>query len=255
MSQAGRRRPGVSGSKSVAASEAAAPGGRGSVRASGSAASGSAVSVSGLAIATSRSAVSESVSATPPAILPSDLVTVGRVLSSYGVRGSLKIEPFNAPDESVLLLSRRWYLQRPAPGRPGQAASRLGVGLPIVLPARLAVESCRVHSAVLIASVVGIDTKEAADALRGCELGVSRADFPATTKEEFYWVDLIGCSVVTPAGLALGVVDSVNHYGAHPLLRLRAAQGGETLIPFVSAHVLEVDIAARRIVADWDPDF
>ncbi len=178
------------------------------------------------------------------------------MLGSYGVRGSLKIEPFNAPDESVLLHSRRWYLQRLAPGRPGQAASRLGIDLPIVLPARLAVESCRVHSAALIASVVGIGSKEAADALRGCELGVSRVDFPATTKDEFYWVDLIGCSVVTPAGWSLGVVDSVDHYGAHPLLRLRATPGGgETLIPFVSAYVLEVDIAARRIVADWDPDF
>jgi 16S rRNA processing protein RimM len=60
---------------------------------------------------------------------------------------------------------------------------------------------------------------------------------------------------VTPAGLALGRVDSVDHYGAHPLLRLRTDQGTETLIPFVSAHVLEVDLPARRIVADWDPEF
>jgi 16S rRNA processing protein RimM len=39
------------------------------------------------------------------------------------------------------------------------------------------------------------------------------------------------------------------------LLRLRADDGRERLIPFVDAHVPVVDVAGRRIVADWDPDF
>ena len=97
--------------------------------------------------------------------------------------------------------------------------------------------------------------REVAEALRGCEVAVSRADFPPAGRDEFYWVDLIGCQVSTPEGVALGVVDAVDDHGAHPLLRLRADDGRERLIPFVDAHVPVVDVAGRRIVADWDPDF
>jgi 16S rRNA processing protein RimM len=84
---------------------------------------------------------------------------------------------------------------------------------------------------------------------------VSRADFPAADPDEFYWVDLIGCAVVTPDGVDLGSVEAVDDHGAHPLLLVRAQDGRERLIPFVSAHVPEVDLAGRKIVADWDPDF
>lgn len=204
----------------------------------------------------SGSAPVASGSPTSSSVLPPDLVVVGRVVGSYGVQGWLKIEPFNDPQESVLLRTHHWYLQRPASLRPGQVApGRPSADLTLVLPAEVSVENCRVHGATIIASVAGVAIKEAADSLRGCELGVRRIDFPETDADEFYWIDLIGCSVITPAGLALGLVDSVDHYGAHPLLRLRTGQGAEILIPFVAAHVLEVDLAARRIVADWDPEF
>jgi 16S rRNA processing protein RimM len=203
------------------------------------------------------------VAVVPVAEVPADAVVVGRIDGAYGVRGGLRIEPFNDPRDSVLLKARRWYLtgfasrqkdssrkDRPvAPGAAGRPA------LPFRLPVLVEVSRCRVHAAGLVATVSGIDVKESADALRGCEIAVSRADFPPAGSGEYYWVDLVGCAVVTPAGVPLGVVEAVDDHGAHPLLRLRAEDGRERLIPFVEAHVPEVDVAGRRIVADWDPDF
>lgn len=185
--------------------------------------------------------------------IPDDAVVVGRVSGSYGVRGMLRVEPFNDPHESVLLQARRWYVRRPSPSAPGQGVAQ--ASLPFALPALLAIERCRVHGASLVASVAGIGVKELADALRGCELSVSRSDFPAPDEGEYYWVDLVGCAVFTPQGAALGIVEAVDDHGAHPLLHVRDADQRERLIPFVSAHVSEVDLAGRRIVADWDPDF
>ena len=201
---------------------------------------------------------------TAAAGLPLDAVVVGRVAGSYGVRGWLRIEPFNEPEESVLLLAPRWFLQGaptavyPASnpsGLVGAAGIRPPAGVPFALRAEVQVENCRVHGAGLVAKVAGVEVKEQADALRGCEVSVRRIDFPDPGEDEFYWVDLIGCSVTTPDGVRLGEVEAVDHHGAHPLLRLRRDDGGEQMIPFVSAHVLEVDVSGRRIVADWDPDF
>mgnify|MGYP001004525927 CR=1 FL=1 len=100
-----------------------------------------------------------------------------------------------------------------------------------------------------------VDAKEVADTFRGCEVAVDRSEFPPAGDDEFYWVDLIGCLVATPDGVELGLVEGLDDHGAHPLLRVRDPQGRERLIPFVSTHVPEVDVPARRIVADWDPDF
>lgn len=170
----------------------------------------------------------------------------------------MRVECFNDPRDSVLLKIRRWHLARPA-ARPGFARGAAGVSTPepaaFALPAVVEVASCRVHGDGLVASLPLITVREVAEALRGCEVAVSRSDFPPAGRDEYYWVDLIGCQVSTPEGVALGVVDAVDDHGAHPLLRLRADDGRERLIPFVDAHVPVVDVAGRRIVADWDPDF
>jgi 16S rRNA processing protein RimM len=37
-----------------------------------------------------------------------------------------------------------------------------------------------------------VDDRNAAEALRGARIFVSRSSFPAVAKDEYYWVDLIG---------------------------------------------------------------
>ena len=59
-------------------------------------------------------------------------------------------------------------------------------------------------------------------------------------------------------GLSLGTVVEVVAHGAHPLLRVArppGQAGAERLIPYVSAIVDRVDLAARRIDVDWGEDY
>ncbi len=175
---------------------------------------------------------------------------VGRVTGSHGLKGAVHVQPFNHPSESVLRTARCWYLSE---GR--RAAGSVSVARPFPLPSRILVSRCRLQGDAFVAIIEGIGIREIAQALKGCEVSVSRDDFPAPGRDEYYWVDLIGCAVETLDGRALGSVDSVDDHGAHPLLRLKSPDGRERLIPFVPAHVAQVDLGARRIVADWDPDF
>ncbi|AWB33510.1 ribosome maturation factor RimM [Orrella marina] len=71
--------------------------------------------------------------------------------------------------------------------------------------------------------------------------------------------------------LRIGVVDQIEDNPAHPLLsvlRQKPGAGGQwvpdlnargkpihTLIPFVAAHVLSVDLERKRIMVDWPADF
>ena len=111
---------------------------------------------------------------------------------------------------------------------------------------------------MLVARSTGVDTREAAAALKGVEVGVPRDALPPLAEGEIYWADLVGLDVREPRGRALGKVrgDRLD-IGAHPLLRVarRGRRRPERLIPFVAAIVDAVDVEARRIEVDWEPDY
>jgi len=114
---------------------------------------------------------------------------------------------------------------------------------------------------------VGFADRTQADEIRGRVVALSRSAFPPAGDDSFYWVDLIGCVVVNTHEQTLGEVIGVDDHGAHALLQVAAdATTGTTtgvtttttaarLIPFVSHFVLNVDMAARRILVDWELDY
>ena len=94
--------------------------------------------------------------------------------------------------------------------------------------------------------------------MRGSRVFISRASFPVTEKDEYYWVDLIGLQVVNRDGFDLGVVRELLSTGAQTVLVIEFTQDDkpqERMIPFVSVYVDDVDMPGRRILVDWQPDF
>ena len=184
-------------------------------------------------------------------------IGVGRIRGSHGVQGALKIEPYAAASESVLRHARRWRLVEavePSPdGLPaGQVPAPRRAARPLALPQVVRRGRCRVQGDALVAELVLLDgqpplTREQALALKS----VDRADFPPTQDDEFYHADLIGCEVIGQQGARLGTVVAVDDHGAQQVLRLDDGM----LIPFVEAIVQSVDVAARRIQADWAADW
>jgi 16S rRNA processing protein RimM len=164
---------------------------------------------------------------------------MGRVAAPYGVRGWLKVVPFTAAADALLGFAA-W---RMTPRGESQAREfRLVEG--------------RAHGGGLVAKVDGIDTPEAAALLRGSVVEVPRDALPGAEAGEVYLADLPGCAVVNAAGLALGTVAEVDDFGAHPVLRVATPDGGAArLIPLVPAYVTGVDLAARVIEVDWQPDY
>lgn len=171
---------------------------------------------------------------------PADAVEVGRVVGAWGIKGGIKVQPF-ASDPQALFSTKRWHLKPPA--GPGAAA-----------PPLLRVTQAREHGGVVLATVQEVPDRNAAEALRGARVFVARSSFPTAGADEYYWVDLIGCSVVNREGQALGTVTDLLDTGAHSVLRV--AQGEtERLIPFVAAYVDAVSLSERRVQVDWGLDF
>lgn len=185
------------------------------------------------------------VAADEPA-LPADAVEVGRVLGAWGVKGGIKVKPLSA-DPQALFSSRRWFLEPKDP--PGPLATA-----PMV-PKVLRITEAKEHGETIIALCREIADRDAAQALAGARVLVSRASFPTPAEDEFYWVDLIGARVHNREGRLFGTVRGLIETGPHCVLRIATSDDSpETLIPFVAAYVDRVDLAAREIVVDWQPE-
>jgi 16S rRNA processing protein RimM len=186
--------------------------------------------------------------------LPDDAIEVGRVLGAWGVKGGIKVKPFSA-DPQALFSSKRWFIQPPevttaVPRPPGTKASA-------PMPALLRVVSAKEHGDGVVATVHDVTDRDAAEALRGARIFVPRTSFPTPDADEFYWVDLIGLSVINKSGEALGTVTGLLETGPHCVLQVQtdAPDAPECLIPFVDAYVGKVDLPARQIHVDWDASY
>jgi 16S rRNA processing protein RimM len=187
--------------------------------------------------------------------LPEDAVEVGRILDAWGVKGWLKILPHSS-DPEALFSSKSWFLQAPdAKFRPGFNAFTGTVSI--------AVDEAKTHSDSVVAKMDGLDDRNDAESLRGCRIFLPRSAFPKASKDEYYWVDLIGLNVVNREGIALGCVRDLMATGPNSVLCVEypsAQEDGtskteERMIPFVSAYVDSVDIAGKLITVDWQPDY
>jgi 16S rRNA processing protein RimM len=178
-------------------------------------------------------------------------IAVGVIRGAFGVHGALKVEPFTDIQSTVLNRLDRWRIDAPSSGGIPSASRGAAGGLPFTLPADIAVQTRRQHGGMVIATIAPAITREQAIALKGVEVLVDRKEFPASEPDEYYWADLIGCTVFNPDGVTLGQVLALDDNGAQAVLRL----DNGILIPFVAAIVLEVAPAEKRIVADWAADW
>ena len=183
-------------------------------------------------------------------LMPTDAVEVGRVMGAWGIKGGIRVKPF-AADPQALFASKRWFLRPPEGPRPA------GVKAP-AFPGSLRIVTAKEHGDGVVATAQELADRDAAEALKGAAIFVSRASFPTPDEGEFYWIDLIGLQVHNRAAVSLGVVIGLIETGPHCVLRIQPAgtqtEAEEVLIPFVDAYVDGVDLAARRIAVDWEID-
>ena len=181
-----------------------------------------------------------------PVELPTDAIEVGRIADAWGIKGWFKVLPHSASPEA-LFSSKRWFLQ------PSERGAKTFTGTTL-----LRIREAKDHSDTVVASAHDVPDRSAAEALRGARVFVPRSSFPTPQTDEYYWVDLIGLDVVNREGVVLGQVRELLSTGPQTVLVLEQQVDDkpvERMIPFVAAYVDGVDLTARRITVDWQPDY
>ena len=168
---------------------------------------------------------------------PGRRVLIGRIVGLYGVQGWLKIESWAEP--RMKIFDYQPWLLSTAPGVEKQIEGAKG----------------RQQGKGMVAQLPGIDDREQAAALIGMDIHVAREQLPPPGKDEYYWVDLEGLEVVNTEDVVLGRVSHLFATGSNDVVVVRDG-ARERLIPFVQgSYVRSVDMSAKRMVVDWDPEF
>jgi len=177
------------------------------------------------------------------------MVVMGRVVAPYGVFGWLKVIPDTEAFDGLFDYDT-WWLGKGNDWR------------------ELEVETAKVHNDVILVKLEGINDRDAAFACKGKQIAVPREQLPEPDEDEYYWSDLIGVRVKNLQGVDFGVISDVFETGANDVIAVRSdevmqdagktdakAKPLERLLPFVASVVLEVDLTAKTMLVDWDPDF
>jgi 16S rRNA processing protein RimM len=98
-----------------------------------------------------------------------------------------------------------------------------------------------------VMSFQGIESREAAEALKGTSLYIARAALPATQEDEFYHADLIGLEAQDGEGRVLGKVAAIHNFGAGDVIEIARPDGDSVLLAFTRETVPVIDIAGGRI--------
>jgi 16S rRNA processing protein RimM len=161
-------------------------------------------------------------------------VVVGRIGKPHGLRGEVTVEVRTDEPERRFVAGTSLTAEPPRGSASGLAS--------------LEIESLRWHQTTLLVKFAELTDRTSAEGVRGTLL-LAHLD-PTEAPEdpdEFYDHQLVGLRVENLDGAEIGEVTGLVH-GAQDLLEVRASDGRETLVPFVTALVPEVDVAGGRVV-------
>jgi 16S rRNA processing protein RimM len=160
-------------------------------------------------------------------LAPDAWVPLAQVMRPHGVRGELRLRPFNK--DSDLLLSLDEVLVRFPEGDEQEVS----------------VDGARRANDAILMKLHAVDGREGADGLRGAIVCARRADFPPAEDGEFYACDVEGARVLVEGGEELGLVTELKTYPTVDVLVVTAQDGGRPWeVPLVEAVVKAVDLEA-----------
>ncbi len=160
---------------------------------------------------------------------PEALIIVGEITRPHGLSGAVRVFPVTDFPDHLLDLTRVVVVQ-------GRAAQ----------PAR--VERAEAAGRFVVMKLSGVETPEAAEALRGATIRISQDQTHPLPPGQFYVFQIIGLRVRTPDGQALGRVADVLRTGSNDVYVVHSDGGPDTLLPAMDGVVQRIDLEVGEMI-------
>jgi 16S rRNA processing protein RimM len=161
---------------------------------------------------------------------PGETLAVGRIVRPHGVRGGLVLEPYSDLVTAIAEGGRVFL------GDAQRAATVAGL---------------RRHGDRYLLELKGCTSREAAEALRSAEVRVPAEQVDSLPHGTYFHWQILGLTVITDAGAALGQVSEILSTGANDVYVVTGER--ELLLPATDEVVLQVDPAGGRMIVHLLP--
>lgn len=147
---------------------------------------------------------------------------IGKIVGTHGVRGEMRVQPWCDDGAFFKRFSALYFDNKGEKG--------------------MKVISARPHGNVVILKLDGVESMEAAEALRNTVLYMDRKE--ANLSEGTWFIqDLIGCDVIdVDSGRNYGKIFDVSETGANDVWHIKGEDGEEYLLPAIPPVVIETNV-------------
>ncbi len=147
-------------------------------------------------------------------------IIIGKITTSHGVKGNVKIESFCEPKENIFK-----YKNITDKNNKKFVIKRVGT----------------LSSQLFIASIEGITTKNDSDLLRNTDLYINKEELQNTVENSYYINNLIGLQVIDVNDEKnTGTVIDLQNYGAGYIIEIKWNNGKNENYPFSNDYVKEI---------------
>lgn len=152
-----------------------------------------------------------------------DLLKVGVITTTHGVRGEVKVFP--TTDEAERFLEIDYVF--------------LDTGRELK---KLEIQNVKFFKNLAILKFKGIDNINDIEMYKGRDLWIPREEGQELEEGEYYIADLIGMDVVLEDGTAFGTLKDVMETGANDVYVIDTKDRGEVLLPAIRECILDVNV-------------
>ncbi|MEY8744975.1 ribosome maturation factor RimM [Paenibacillus tundrae] len=159
-----------------------------------------------------------------------EFMNVGKIVNTHGIRGELKIMPLTDFPEVRFANNAELYFFT-------------ADNHPILVH----VESARLHKNMYIVRLKEFGNINEVEKFKGGMAKVSKEDLAELDENEYYFHQIVGCTVITEEGDTLGTISEILTPGANDVWVVKTPAGKEVLIPVIDDVVLHVDVKEKLV--------
>ena len=160
-----------------------------------------------------------------------DLLQVGVITGTHGLKGEVKVFPTTDDKERFLDLEE----------------VLLDTGDELL---ELKVEYCKFFKKFVFVKFEGLDDINEVEKYKRCPLLVTRDNAVELEEDEYFVADLLGLTIIDDSGVTIGKLENVIETGANDVYEVLTEDGGRILLPAIKECILDVDMEEGIIVVN-----
>ena len=151
-------------------------------------------------------------------------IEIGKIVNTHGIRGEVKLIPYlDDPDvfrefDTVIADGKEYKV----------LGTKFAKGNPVY-------------------ALEGVDSVDAANALRNKTVFVYESDLPKLSEGEFYIKDILGMEAISDQDVPLGVISDVFRTGSNDVYEITGEDKNKILIPAISEVIKSIDIEGKKL--------